>query len=196
MAGANTDIPPMAEPRLHESALAAPTGVGIERGSQQYYALQRAILGASKGLLGPRSLVIDMECRGGDLVSPVLRHSCRSCRFIALERSASSAEESRDRFRHLIGLGKVEVGTIDLGKDFPAVHSDLTLCVNGLAHLSAARQDEVLSLVRKHIDRDGAFVLVEEDAQRDWRAAILQAGFREATPIWRADGHTALLARK
>jgi hypothetical protein len=86
---------------------------------------------------------------------------------------------------------------MDLESDFPEVLSHLTLSIDGIGALSGARQDEVLALVCKHLDRRGGFILVERDeGGKDWEASLLEAGFREAKTIWRSGRYTARLATK
>ena len=75
--------------------------------------------------------------------------------------------------------------------------SHLTLCLEGLASLTEARQEEVLSLVFKHLDRKGGFVLVEEEGEeKDWEALLRATGFKGIEIIWRFGRLTAMLATK
>jgi hypothetical protein len=197
MAGANMDMPLTAAMPLHETRLAMPQEAGIEQGTPQYYALQKLILRAARSFLGPRCRAIDLSCSDGEMLSPLVKEACSLNHFIALDSSKTNAEACMDRFRFDVGLGLVEVGRMDLESDFPEVLSHLTLSIDGIGALSGARQDEVLALVCKHLDRRGGFILVErDDGGKDWEASLLEAGFREAKTIWRSGRYTARLATK
>jgi hypothetical protein len=196
MAGANTDMLPMAIP-LHETTLAAPHSAGIERGTPQYYGLQKAIRSVGKEFLRPKCTGVALSCSSSSLIRPLVKEAGGAGYFIALAPCLSASERILDAFRFEVGLGSVEVGQMDLERDFPKVLSHLTLCVEGLADLSDVRQKEVLSLVFKHLDREGGFILVEkDDDERDWETLLRATRFKEVRTIWRSGRLIARLATK
>jgi hypothetical protein len=197
MAGANTEMLPMAAVPMQETMLAAPHSAGIEQGTRQYYGLQRAIRSSGRHFLNPKCIGIALACPDPDLLGPLVREGGGMSRFIALAPSFPESERNIDAFRFEVGLGSVEVGHIDLERNFPEVLSHMTLCIEGLAGLSEPRQDQVLSLVFRHLDRQGGFILVEnEDDIKDWDTSLRQAGFKKIRTIWRSGHLTARLATK
>jgi hypothetical protein len=197
MAGANTEMLPMATIPMHETTLAAPHSAGIERGTPQYYGLQKAIRSTARDFLLPKCRGIALACPDPEIITPLIKGAAGMSRFITLAPSVSASERALDAFRFEVGLGSVEVGHIDLERNFPEVLSHLTLCMEGLAGLTEARQDQILSLVFRHLDGQGGFILVENESDgKDWETALREAGFEGVRTIWRSGQLIARLATK
>ena len=225
MAGANMDLTPMPAMPLHTNAEAL-SSAALDRGTPQYHSLRQAMLDAGRPFLAPRSRMVDLSTGNGEWLAPFVEEHEDMCRFIALASSEEERLACRDRFHFRIPLGIVDVGRLDLARSFPEVHSRLTLSNMALGQLSEERRMEVLVQVRKHLEKQGAFIMVEKvagsDARthdvlahicgehawndpgngselctaREWESSLRQAGFKEAECIWRWGPFVAWLALK
>ena len=117
MAGANADILPIAAIPMHKTALAAPHSAGVERGTPQYYGLQKAICSVGKEFLQPKCRGIGLSCSDPGIITPLVKEAGGMSRFIALAPDSSASERILDTFRFEVGLGSVEAGHLDLESD-------------------------------------------------------------------------------
>lgn len=197
MAGARSETMTM---HPHANALASPQGAALERGSSQYYALRQAIFEAGQPFVEPRCRIVDLHCGQGDFLEPFIERNEDLCRFIMLDSSSKNVSACMDRFHMRMHLGFVRPGSLDLSKDFPDVSSRLTLCVAGLGPLPLEKRGEVLGKIRKHVEKGGAFILVEElQAEEEcasWLESLMSAGFSHAERIWSSDRVCAWIARR
>lgn len=173
MAEARTEMMPIPAIALRNKTNAAPSKMAMMRGSSEYYSLRATILDVGRRFLDPQSRVVDLSCADGCWSEPLVQHLGCSQRFIALTGSAEDADACLGRFRMCVRLGHVEVGQMDLNERFPEIASRLTISVNGLGRLKAERRSEVLGLVRKHLERKGAFLMVERAETLDERLTAL-----------------------
>jgi hypothetical protein len=197
LAGAKCENPTMHQ---HTNALASLQGAALETGSPQYHALRRAMFEAGQPLLTPRCRIVDLHCGKGEFLQPFIERNEDLCRFIMLDSSAENVQACGERFHMRMHLGFVKPGALDLSKDFPDVSSRLTLCVGGLAPLPLERRAEVLGDVHKHLEKGGAFILVEELVNEDdcaaWLGSLMRAGFSLVERIWSSGKVCAWMARK
>jgi hypothetical protein len=173
VAEARTEMMPIPAIALRTKTNATPSMMAMMRGSSEYYSLRATILDVGRRFLDPQCRVVDLACADGCWSEPLVQHLGCSQRFIALTNSPEDAEACLGRFRMCVRLGHVEVGQLDLNERFPDVASRLTISVNGLGRLKAERRSEVLGLVRKHLERKGAFLLVEKVETLDERLMAL-----------------------
>jgi ubiquinone/menaquinone biosynthesis C-methylase UbiE len=196
MAGANSDLLAM---RPHPNALPAKIAA-LERGTPQYYALREAIFQTGQGCLLPQSRVLDLSCGQGDFVEMFIERNEDLCRFVLLDRSPDNVRACAQRFHFRAHLGFVTPGGLDLAHGFPALSSRLMLCVMGLGPLDEARREEVLRMARKHLEKGGSFILVEElkdeGSCASWLTSLTDAGFKDVERIWYSGRMCAWVARK
>lgn len=197
MAGANSDV---TATRLHKNALPASNSAALQRGTPQYYALREAIFKAGQECLLPQSRVVDLNCGTGDFVEMFIEKNEDMCHFVLLDHSSDNVSACADRFHFRTHLGFVTPGGLDLSQNFPELSSRLTLCVMGLSPLSLERREEVLRKAHKHLEKGGAFIIVEdlndEETCASWLQSIRAAGFRQEERIWSAGRTCAWIAKK
>jgi hypothetical protein len=178
----------------HTTALAA-HAAAFERGTPDYYSLQEALASAAEEFTTHGGRVVDLSCSGGEWIAPMLANVSGMCQFIALDDVAASVEACMDRHKMLVHLGLVQPAQMDLEERFPETASRLTVSVLGMERLSEIRKAEVLDLVRMHLERGGAFILMER-ASGDWEIMLRYSGFREVRRIWRKGQFALWLAIK
>ena len=137
--------------------------------------------------------MVDLRCDGGRWISSLIQWACGNCQFIALDDTQESVQECIDQHKMCVHLGFVEAGLMDLNERFPETASVLTLSVGSMSRLQAERKGEVLRSIRRHLERGGAFIMMER-ADRDWETELREAGFREIRRIWRRGAFIAWLA--
>ncbi len=192
MSGANSDLVSLSTMAPHTTALAA-NAAALERGTPEYYSLQEALAFAAEEFMTHGGRVVDLACSGGEWITPMLTKASGMCQFVALDNDASSVEACVDRHKMLVHLGLVQAGQMDLEERFPETASRLTISILGLERLSELRKAEVLGLVRKHLERGGAFILMERTSG-DWEIMLRYSGFREVRRLWRKGHFAAWLA--
>jgi hypothetical protein len=79
-----------------------------------------------------------------------------------LDPSMENVQFCNERFHMRMHLGFVKPGRLDLNLIFPDISSRLTLCTGGFGHLPMDKRIEVLGNIRKHLEKGGAFIMVEE----------------------------------
>jgi ubiquinone/menaquinone biosynthesis C-methylase UbiE len=197
MAEANVETMAM---HPHANIVAAPGSAALDMGTPEYYALRQAIFEAGQPLLKPGCRVVDLCCGPGDFITPFVERNEDLCRFIMLDPSMKNVRACMDRFHMRMHLGFVRPGALDLNKDFPDVSSRLTLCVSGIGSLQLERREEVLGNVRKHLEKGGALILVEELQEEadcaSWLESLLSAGFSKVERIWSSGRVCAWVAKK
>jgi ubiquinone/menaquinone biosynthesis C-methylase UbiE len=189
-------------PAMHQGtkALAPPQGIALEVGSAQYHALRQVIFDAGQPFVTPRCRIVDLHCGKGEFLEPFIEKNEDLCRFVMLDSSASNVQACSERFKMRMHLGFVTPGALDLCKDFPDVSSRLTLCVGGLSPLPLDRRAEVLGNVRRHLEKGGALIMVEELVDEgdcaSWLGSLTEAGFTLVERIWSSGRTCAWMARK
>jgi hypothetical protein len=173
VAEARTEMMPMPAIALSTKTVAMPSKTAMMRGSSEYYSLRATILDVGKAFLEPQARVLDLNCADGRWSEPLVQYFGYSQRFIALSSDAEDANACLDRFRLQARLSEMEVGTLDLGESFPEIAARLTISVNGLGALTNARRREVLGMIRKCLERKGAFLMIERVETMEERLAAL-----------------------
>jgi ubiquinone/menaquinone biosynthesis C-methylase UbiE len=197
MAEAKSEIPAM-----HHAmkAMALPQGVALEMGSVQYQALRQAIFDAGQPIVTPRCRIVDLHCGKGEFLEPFIERNEDLCKFIMVDPSVSNVQSCMERFHMRMHLGFVQPATLDLNKDFPDLSSRLTLCIGGLGLLPSDRRVEVLGNVRRHLEKGGAFIMVEELRNEgdcaSWLESLREAGFVRIERIWASGSICAWMAVK
>ena len=133
-------------------------------------------------------------------MSPFINEFEDLSHFIGVTNDDDEAYSCMDRFRMRVRLGIVEIANLDLEERFPEISSNLTISVNKLGSLTHLRQEEVLGKIRKHLERGGAFILVEKvrnakDAE-SWENVLRASGFRQPARFWSKNGFVAWMAMK
>jgi len=193
MAGANPELSSSQTNVPHSSAIATQHSAALEPGTSEYYSLQQAVFEAGKMFLVHGGRVVVLRCDGGRWISPLIQWACGNCQFIALDDTQESVEECIDRHKMCVHLGFVEAGQMDLNERFPETASVLTLGVESMSRLQDERRGEVLRSIRRHLERSGAFIMMER-ADRDWETELREAGFHGVRRIWRRGAFIAWLA--
>jgi ubiquinone/menaquinone biosynthesis C-methylase UbiE len=184
----------------HASALASLHNVKLEMGSAQYYALRQAIFQAGQPFITPCCRIVDLHCGKGEFLMPFIERNEDLCRFIMLDSSVDNVQKCMERFHVRMHLGFVRPGRLDLSQGFPDVSSRLTLCVGGLCSLPLDRRSEVLNDVLRHLEKGGAFIMVEELTNENdcasWLGSLMEAGFGHIERIWSSGKVCAWMAKK
>ena len=189
-------------PAMHHElkALAPPQGAAMELGSAQYHSLRQAIFTAGQPFVTPGCRIVDLNCGKGEFLEPFIEKNEDLCRFIMVDPSVGNIQSCMERFHMRMHLGFVRPAALDLSKGFPDVSSRLTLCIGGLDPLPLERRAEILGSVRKHLEKGGAFIMVEELRNESdcasWLGSLKAAGFDGIERIWSSGNICAWVATK
>lgn len=171
-----------------------------EMGSPQYHSLRQAVFQAGQPLVTPGCRIVDLHCGRGEFLEPFIERNEDLCRFIMLDPSTENVQVCMERFHMRMHLGFVRPGRLDLTHSFPDISSRLTLCAGGLSPLPMDRRIEVLGNVRRHLEKGGAFIMVEELLREEdcasWHGSLTEAGFSHVERIWSSGRVCAWMARK
>jgi ubiquinone/menaquinone biosynthesis C-methylase UbiE len=196
MAGAKS------EETVHQDANASVPlhNFALEMGSLQYQSLRKAVFEAGQPFITPRCGIVDLHCGKGEFLEPFIERNEDLCHFIMLDPSTENVQFCNERFHMRMHLGFVKPGRLDLNLIFPDISSRLTLCTGGFGHLPMDKRIEVLGNIRKHLEKGGAFIMVEELANEDdcasWLESMMRAGFSHVERIWSSGRVCAWMAMK
>src|SRR5882724_8380271 len=90
--------------------------------------MRDVVLQAGSRFLQPGTDIVDLGCARGEAMAPLIEKFGRDNRFVGVEVSEPMLAACRERFKHLIHSGTVEIRGDDLRTSYPRVHASVTLC--------------------------------------------------------------------
>ena len=139
----------------------------LARSIPQYHDMRRLVFGLGSAFVRDGSDIVDLGCsRGAGLVPFIDRFGSR-VRCVGLDESAPMVSATRDRFRHEIRAGIVDIRQHDLRQGVPRLIPSLTLAVLTLQFVPVEHRQRVVADVFKMTQPGGAMIVVEKTLGND-----------------------------
>jgi len=186
---------------MHTDIPASEDDAVMDRGSPQYYALNKAISDQARPFLNPGSRVVDLFSRGGMWLEGLQKEAAFRCKFLSINSTEDEKEMCKNTLRMGIHLGDVIEHKMDMAEEFPNVPSDLTLSVMGLSSLESERREQLMGEMFHHTQKCGAMIFVDKGidtvgAKVDWVGMMRSAGFKGTKIFWQTGDVCAWIATK
>lgn len=134
----------------------------LERSIPQYQEMRRLVTDLAIQYVTPKTAIIDLGCSRGEALDPLIRKFGAYNRFIGVDVSEPMLEAARERYKHYISTGVVDIRTLDLRADFPRDIASVTLSVLTLMFTPINYRLRIVRDVADNLVSGGAFILVEK----------------------------------
>jgi tRNA (cmo5U34)-methyltransferase len=134
----------------------------LRRSIPQYEAMRGLVFEVGRRFVLQGTNVVDLGCSRGEALAPFVRAFGPAVRCVGVEVSPSMIDVCRRRFASQIEAGMLELLSLDLRHDYPAVEASLTLSVLTLQFTPLEYRPRIVQNVYDRTVSGGAFVLVEK----------------------------------
>ena len=160
----------------------------LRRSIPQYEAMRGLVFEVGKRFVQPGTDVVDLGCSRGEALAPFVRAFGPAVRYVGVEVSPPMIDVCRNTFASQIEAGMMDVLSLDLCHDYPAVEASLTLSVLTLQFTPLEYRPRIVQDAYDRTVSGGAFVLVEKvlggsaggNELLDWTSTTTSSG-RTAT---------------
>jgi len=143
----------------------------LARSIPQYEVMRQTCFDLASAYRQPHTDIVDLGCSRGEAMAGLVNRFGVTNRFVGVEVSEPMLSASRERFQSYIRAGVVDIRSLDLRTDYPAVAASVTLCVLTLQFTPIEYRHRIMSAIFEHTVPGGALILVEKllgaDAQLD-----------------------------
>lgn len=134
----------------------------LQRSIPQHDEMRRLVFELGSRFVRDGSDIVDLGCSRGAALVPFIDRFGSCVRCVGLDESQPMIDVCRERFRHEIRAGIVDVRQHDLRDGLPRLIPSLTLAVLTLQFVPVEYRQRVVADVFKMTQPGGAFVVVEK----------------------------------
>ncbi len=136
----------------------------LKRSVPDYAMMRRAVAAMAKRYLRPNSLVIDLGCSNGALISEMIQEIATPIRYIGVDNSPHMLAAAKERLAQTEDLSQADLRNMDLRLEYPPEIADVVIISLTLQFIPVEYRQQLLTRAAEHTKPGGIIIVVDKIA--------------------------------